>query len=52
MRVAEKQEYLTLRIPKKLKKQLQEKAESEDRSLSNLAYRLLLKGVAAEMKVS
>lgn len=48
--MAEKQSYLTLRVPLKLKKQLAEKAKAEDRSLSNLAYRLLLKGVAAEMK--
>ena len=36
-----KTDYLGIRIPKELKQQLEEKANKQDRSLSNLIVRIL-----------
>jgi hypothetical protein len=43
-----KNEYLTVRIASTLKRDIANIALNEDRSVSNVANRLLLKGLAAE----
>jgi hypothetical protein len=45
-----KSEYLTIRVPQKVKRDITNIAVSEDRSVSNVAHRLLLKGLLYEYK--